>query len=210
MEQVIAQNNTLPYGFGMSNRLTHRPQGSQRLSQDDWIAAGFRALARTGPQALKAEPLARDLKTTKGSFYHHFKDVPAFHAAMLGLWQDQAFTAIVDGLAHLPSPEAKLRTLAEIANTGAPERFGGLLVEPAIRAWSLHDDNVARAVARIDADRITYVEDLLEGCGLPNSLAVLFYGAFLGLDDLQSRGRPDTGGCLSTLVNHLLLAASKG
>jgi AcrR family transcriptional regulator len=189
--------------------MSKRPT-SARLTQDDWIAAGFRALSETGPQALKAEALARRLKTTKGSFYHHFKDVPAFHAAMLALWQDQAFTAIVDGLAALPTAKAKLRALAELTNDGAPERFGGHLVEPAIRAWSLHDENVARAVARIDADRITYVEDLLEACGQPRSLGILFYGAYLGLDDLQARGRGDTAGALSALVDRLLGPGSPG
>ena len=40
--------------------------------------AGFRALARSGARALRAEALARDLDTTKGSFYWHFKDLPDY------------------------------------------------------------------------------------------------------------------------------------
>ncbi len=176
---------------------------TNRLTPDDWIAAGFRALAADGPDAVKAEKLARQLGTSKGSFYWHFKDVPAFHAAMLALWQDKAFTGIIDGLADLPSAEAKLRALARIANDGAPDRFGGLLIEPAIRAWSLRDDAVAKAVAEIDAARITYVEDLLEACDRPRNLGILFYGAFVGLDDLQARGRPDTAGALTALLDCL-------
>ena len=35
------------------------------------------ALAETGPEALKAEPLAARLGVSKGSFYWHFRDVPA-------------------------------------------------------------------------------------------------------------------------------------
>ncbi|WP_224815205.1 TetR/AcrR family transcriptional regulator [Hasllibacter sp. MH4015] len=181
---------------------------SNRLTPEDWIAAGFRALSETGPQALKAEALARRLKTTKGSFYHHFKDVPAYHAAMLALWQDKAFTGIVDGLADIPTPQARLRALARLANDGAPDRFGGLLIEPAIRAWSLHDANVADAVAGIDAKRIAYVGDLLEACGQPRRLAILFYGAFIGLDDLQARGCVGTAGALTALVEHILASPS--
>ncbi len=194
MEHLIAQNNTQPYGKGMSNRLT----------KEDWVATGFRALAETGPQALKAEALARRLKTTKGSFYHHFKDVPAYHAAMLSLWQDKAFTGIVEELADIPTAEGKLRALAEIANDGAPDRFGGLLIEPAIRAWSLHDAHVAKAVTDIDGKRIDYTADLLEACGQPRALSVLFYGAFLGLDDLQARGHDGTGGALTGLMDRIL------
>ncbi|MEH6751885.1 MAG: TetR family transcriptional regulator, partial [Paracoccaceae bacterium] len=36
--------------------------------------AGLAALAEAGPVALKAEPMARRLGTTKGSFYWHFAD----------------------------------------------------------------------------------------------------------------------------------------
>lgn len=177
---------------------------TNRLTPDDWIAAGFRALSEAGPEAVKAEALARRLKTSKGSFYHHFKDVPAFHAAMLTLWQDKAFTGIVAALDDLPTPEAKLRALAQIANDGAPDRFGGMLIEPAIRAWSLRDTRVAEAVAAIDNARITYVADLLEPLGHPRSAAMLFYGAFVGLDDLQARGTPETAGALTLLVDRLL------
>lgn len=177
---------------------------TNRLTPDDWIAAGFRALAERGPEAVKAEALARQLKTSKGSFYWHFKDVPTFHAAMLTLWQDKAFAGIVTELETIPTPQEKLRQLARLANDGAPDRFGGMLVEPAIRAWSLRDARAAEAVAAIDAARIGYVADLLHAAGRPRSAAVMFYGAFVGLDDLQARGRPDTAGALSDLLERIL------
>lgn len=177
---------------------------ANRLTPDDWISAGFRALATSGPDALKAEKLARGLGTSKGSFYWHFKDVPAFHAAMLALWKSLAFTDIVDALAPIPTPQGKLRALAQLANDGAPDRFGGMLVEPAIRAWSLRDADVAKGVAEVDAARIAYVGDLLDACGKPRSGAVLFYGAYVGLDDLQSRGQPETAGALVLLLEQLL------
>ena len=66
-----------------------------RLSKQDWISAGFSALQANGPSALKAEPLARALNTTKGSFYWHFRDVPAFHKHMLTHWEDEALTGLI-------------------------------------------------------------------------------------------------------------------
>ena len=53
-----------------------------RLGPEDWVMAGFRALAADGPQAVRAETLARGLGATKGSFYWHFKDLAALHQAM--------------------------------------------------------------------------------------------------------------------------------
>ena len=39
--------------------------------------AGFRALSAEGPQGIRVEAIARQLKLSKGSFYWHFKDVQA-------------------------------------------------------------------------------------------------------------------------------------
>ena len=58
----------------------------QRLSPQTWIEAGLAELVAQGPKALAAEPLARKLATTKGSFYWHFKDVPDFQAAVVKHW----------------------------------------------------------------------------------------------------------------------------
>jgi len=51
---------------------------TEKLSPNDWIAAGFHTLANDGPKALQIKILAERLKATKGSFYWHFKDLPAF------------------------------------------------------------------------------------------------------------------------------------
>ena len=40
---------------------------TQRLTREDWILAGFRALSTSGTTALRVEPVARVLGTTKGS-----------------------------------------------------------------------------------------------------------------------------------------------
>jgi len=88
------------YIWRIARRYTHTYGGRMsRLSRDRWIDAGFRALTEKGPQALKAEPLARGLNTTKGSFYWHFKDVPAFQAEMLACWEKQATQDIIEARA---------------------------------------------------------------------------------------------------------------
>lgn len=187
-------DNTLPYGLPMTNR----------LSKDDWIIAGFHALSELGPGALKAEVLARRIKTTKGSFYWHFKDVPAFHDAMLAHWKEKAVSDIIHALSDIPDPAARFRRLARMASEAAPERYGGFAVEPAIRAWSLHAPRVAEGVSEVDRARITYIEGLLEACDRPASLAVLVYGAYVGLDDLASRGEAGAVDALADLVERIL------
>ena len=73
---------------------------TKRLTKSDWLMTGFDAVAETGPDALKAEPLARRLGTTKGSFYWHFADVPAFHAALLAAWEVQATADMLAAVAE--------------------------------------------------------------------------------------------------------------
>jgi AcrR family transcriptional regulator len=105
---------------------------SSRLSREKWLKAGFEALAEAGAQALKAEPLARRLGTTKGSFYWHFADVPDFHNALLGQWEEMAISRIVTALASEYTPTGRLRRMGQvIADKGA-----GGVIEPAIRAWA--------------------------------------------------------------------------
>ncbi len=154
---------------------------------------------------MKAEPLARMVGTTKGSFYWHFADVPAFHAAMMDKWRDAAIEAIETTLADGGSPAQSLRHLAETITTGADEVLGGAKVEPALRAWAQSDGNVADMVARIDALRIAHLNKLLVETGIINpEMARLIYGAAIGLEDMDSG---DVGGnpkALGTLVDLVL------
>ena len=63
---------------------------TEQLSADDWINAGLKALAKGGFTALKADPLARTMGVSRGSFYWHFADLGAFHAAILKRWREIA------------------------------------------------------------------------------------------------------------------------
>ena len=177
---------------------------STRLSPDLWIAAGFDALLEQGPAALKAESLARRLKTTKGSFYWHFKDVPAFHAAMLATWEDQALTDLETALAEDTTPAARLRHLGQISARGR-DSVRGLALEPAIRAWAHDNAAVAEAVARVDARRMAQISATLSENGLSNpELARILYAANLGMAELSRRDGEVNDAALGTLVDLIL------
>lgn len=179
-----------------------------RLSQRDWVAAGFRALASKGPQALKAEPLARDLKTTKGSFYWHFKDVPTFQAAMITFWEEKATGEIITLLDALPTPDSKLRTLSQIA-TEPQGTHGGIGAEPAIRAWAKSNQNVAAAVRRVDAARLTQLSAIFADMKLTNpDLPRLFYAGLIGLQEIADGDDGASAAPLATLTD-LMIALSE-
>ena len=193
--KVLSPVNTLVYGFAMAK---------QRLTPEAWITAGFRTLTNEGPDRLKAEPLAKSLGTTKGSFYWHFKDVPAFHLAMLDYWEQQAFAGIVDALAEVENPTTRLRMLGQMASSHV-EDVGGVPAEPALRAWGRSDSNVSAAIARVDAKREAYLADLLAELDVTNpDYARVLYAALIGLEDLGSRDAKAVAPPFETLIDTIL------
>lgn len=162
-------------------------QTKTRLSVEDWLVAGFRALARSGPDALRAEPLARELGTTKGSFYWHFKDLPDYLGQLIGLWEERAFDAVVARLDPALPPRLRLEKLCEIAVGFRDPTYGGAGLEPALRAWALNAPEVARAVALMDARRVSYLGELYRAAGLHDpALPQMTYALAVGLETMAS------------------------
>lgn len=151
----------------------------ERLAKADWVAAGLDALARSGVAALKADSLAKALNVSRGSFYWHFADVAAYHAAILSAWEAQATH---DVIAQVESKGggafAKLHRLSHMvfSTDGALERQ--------IRAWASQNEQAAKAQARVDVERIAYVRALIEEAGAPNKTSEMrarfFYMALIG------------------------------
>jgi len=149
---------------------------TEQLSAEDWIKQGLKALARDGFTALKADPLAKAMGVSRGSFYWHFADLGAFHAAVLKRWREIAAEQIIaDVEATSDEPlEALLR-----------RSFGARLdLERAVRNWSAFDAAAQGAVRAIDRRRIDYIETLLEKRGLARATAQaraqILYWTFLG------------------------------
>ena len=155
---------------------------NDQLSAKDWLDQGLKALASRGFTALKAEPLAKALGVSRGSFYWHFTDIAAFHAAILSRW---------------PIPQNRIVAHSVIANVEAAAKhenplalllrrvFGERLVlERAVRTWASVDPAARAAVQAIDRRRMNYVEGLLAQAGLPpraaRARAQVLYWAFLG------------------------------
>ncbi|MDQ7070888.1 MAG: TetR/AcrR family transcriptional regulator [Rhodobacterales bacterium] len=183
-----------------------KPNSKKRLTPEDWIFAGFRALALHGPSALKAESLARALKTTKGSFYWHFADVPDFHRQMLVLWRQRAYDSTVEALQSAHDPEQRLIRLGEMAVAGNKNAtHGGSATEFAIRAWAQTNADAHTAVIEIDRQRLDYIESILVALGTPNpDHARLIYGAFVGMEILSAQDNHDNTNALDTLIRMIL------
>ncbi|WP_299621184.1 TetR/AcrR family transcriptional regulator [uncultured Tateyamaria sp.] len=166
------------------------------LSPAAWIDAGLDQLTALGPSALRAEPLARHLKTSKGSFYWHFKDVPAFQAELLAQWK----AGVLDQL------ETDARQ--DGSSTDKMIRFGQSVQSdaagPALRAWAQSDAKVSAVLAEVDEARMARLLALLSEIGITNDdFAKAAYGSLVGLQQMHM----DDGDALvayATLVDLVL------
>ncbi|MCA9583749.1 MAG: TetR/AcrR family transcriptional regulator [Myxococcales bacterium] len=143
---------------------------STALGPKAWVAAAWEALARAGVEGVRVEPLAARLGVTKGSFYWHFRDRAALLDAILADWEVRATQGVIKLVdASSEAPRERLAELLRVT-TMAPEAPAA---EQAIRAWGAHDPSVRAHLARIDARRERYVEDLLVAAGIARPKAKL-------------------------------------
>lgn len=172
---------------------------SDQLSAEDWLDQGLKTLTESGFTALKAEPLAKAMGVSRGSFYWHFTDVGAFHAALLKRWREIATEQIIASLERAPEGENPLNVLLRRA-------FGGrLTLEVAVRTWATVDPVARATVHAIDKRRLSYMESLFAAEGhspaVAQARAQILYWAFLGftLSD-KPLPKPRQDGILDELI----------
>lgn len=173
---------------------------ARRLGPQDWLSAGLKALAQDGPAALKAEALARRLGTTKGSFYWHFADVPAFHAALLAEWEDREADTMREALEKESTAVGRLRRMGQVIAEGE-----GSAVEPSVRAWARENALARAAVDRVDSRRLAELRTLLSETGIGNpEMARIICAAGIGMEALPQNAPGENARAIGSLVDLVL------
>jgi AcrR family transcriptional regulator len=168
--------------------ITKRGTMAEQLSAQDWVDLGLKTLAKSGFTALKAEPLAKAMRVSRGSFYWHFADIGAFHTAVLERWREVATEQIIAAVEAARGGDKSKDPLAVLLKL----TFGSkLMLEKAVRSWAAHDARARAALVAVDRRRLDYIEALLKQAGLAEDAAraraqILFW-AFFGyaLSDQQ-------------------------
>lgn len=154
---------------------------SGRASPRDWCSAGLALLREEGVAAVTVDRLCAALKKTKGSFYHHFRDIDAFRAALLSRWEEVLTEEPIRAAEREVDPSRRAARLEGLVR-GLDHRLDG-----AVRAWAHRDSRARAALERVDQRRIDYIAELYRAGGYPKPrlLAELEYTAFVGA---QHRG----------------------
>lgn len=134
-----------------------------KTSAETWVATARDVLVEEGIDAVKVDRLAQRLGVTRGGFYHHFADRADLLARLLALWKGTSRF-----LPDAPVPQNPAEALAFIDALVAhliAERDYHPRFDMAVRAWAHADAAVARAVDRMDAQRIASLEQVFGSLG---------------------------------------------
>lgn len=150
----------------------------ERKTKRDWLMQGLAILAEKGALALTTELLISRMGVTKGSFYHHFENFQDFKESMMALYEQEGTLEIIKIAEAAPTPAEKLRLILKATLEDASH------LEVAVRAWALQDPMVKEFQARIDQQRIEYLQTLYhEITGDParaKVLAQFAYSLYIG------------------------------
>ena len=132
-----------------------------QLSREAWLERALKVLRDEGIQGVRVERLARDLGTTKGSFYWHFKDRDDLWKSILQFWDDQYTGVIVDNPDFQGSgpAEGMLAALTRIRKEGLDK------YELAMRAWADHDSRADQAVRKVYDRRMKFIRAFFKRLG---------------------------------------------
>jgi AcrR family transcriptional regulator len=177
---------------------------ADQLSAKDWLDQGLKTLAKRGFTALKADPLAKAMGVSRGSFYWHFADIAAFHAAVLDHWREVAAERVIAGLEAFTAGDNPLSVLVHRAFDGKPA------LEKAVRSWAAIDPKARAAVQAIDRRRLQYLEHMLRQSGLASDVACaraqILYWTYLGF---ALSDQPLSSARRLAMIDELLQMASR-
>lgn len=146
-------------------------------SRASWCDAGLALLRDDGSAAITIERLCTAIGRTKGSFYHHFRNMDAYLDALLERWEEELTEVLIRASASESEPESRLDQLV---------RRMDHRLDSAVRAWAQRDPRARAAMKRVDKRRTQYLEHLYRARGLRPArlLAELEYLAFVGAQQL--------------------------
>lgn len=169
----------------MARRALLREVGAQ--GRDAWIEAALDVLGEEGIDGVRVELIARKLKITKGSFYHHFDDRADLHAAMLEQWRQRLVVQVIDHLEAIADPHERFHQLMHAPyDIDRADRD----LDLAVMVWARRDARAAAALEGADRTRTEFIGRALVACGVDAqeaparaALALAFLRAAPGLDD---------------------------
>ncbi|WP_051208171.1 TetR/AcrR family transcriptional regulator [Saccharospirillum impatiens] len=126
---------------------------------EDWLDAAYTLLIQSGVDAVKIQPLAKILNTSRTSFYWFFKDRDALLNQLIERWKSKNTDGLVNQTERFAGSvvEATLNVFDCWLDPGIFDSD----FEYAMRHWAMQNQAVADAVAEADERRLTALTQML-------------------------------------------------
>lgn len=155
-----------------------------KISKEKWIKGGIKLLRKESHASIKIDILCKKLKISKGSFYHHFKNINDYIEELVKFNFEVSTKSIIEGSKGIDQSIEKLESLRLFVHHLDPK------VEIGFRAWSTHHPIVDKYQKKIDKVRMNYLYELILGLGISKIKAAKYakiqYAIFVGLMNLKA------------------------
>lgn len=151
----------------------------KKTEREDWFTTGLGILEKDGFLKITIDNLCDALKVTKGSFYHHFKNVDGYIDELMEYWVDKNTGLLISQVDKVKKPHEKIELLNKLVLHRSHK------CEQVIRGWSFSNEAVRKYVMQVDERRMEYTADLKIQCGeqadRARQYALLEYGCLIGI-----------------------------
>jgi AcrR family transcriptional regulator len=142
-----------------------RRDPSAFLSREDWLKAAVKLLIEEGIDQVKVQRLGKALKTSRGSFYWHFRKRADLLDAILRHWEETNTGQLIAALGGADEP-LEDRILGLFALWVAHHPFYPRF-DNAIRAWAAKSAKVRKVQRTADQRRLQHIEQIFLDAGYP-------------------------------------------
>lgn len=154
----------------------------KKIERIDWFTTGLKILSSDGFSKITIENICDILKVTKGSFYHHFKNMDGYIDSLMEYWMEANTNSLIRKIEEIENPIEKIQMLNKTVLLRSHKS------EQVIRAWSFSNDIVRKYVVEVDKIRIDYTAMLKvkdgENSEKSKLIAALEYACLIGIQQL--------------------------
>ena len=154
----------------------------KKIEKINWLEEGMKVLSIEGYPGIRIDKLCLRLNVTKGSFYHHFKNVENYIEVLMEYWEEENTANLIKIVSESRDYEDELERLNQISMNI------DFKAEVAIRSWAFHNEEVKKRIEKVDHRRLEYLKTLYTKIGVENDLASnyarLEYATYIGMQQL--------------------------
>ena len=185
-------------GVDDTDVIDHAAPARDAKGRHDYFAAGMDLIAKGGVRAVTIARLCAELGVTKGSFYHHFRNVEDFRRQLLTHWSSERERQVSVAASAVADPIQRLEVLRDFA-VGLHHE-----AEAAIRAWSRTDPEAWAVREKVDTARERTITQAYVDAGVPTDEAELMGRAAVAiLIGAQHRGHATDRALLDAMFRRL-------